>query len=201
MALEKLGLSVDLCQKRHGNAVDHMIREGHYLGRWPGTITAAFQLNAAGLPMGVLTYSLPPRETFKRYGAGLVWELSRLWVSDDMPRNTETWFIAKTIQWIQRNRHDVDLLISYADPSQGHQGTIYKAANWQCDGMTDDDRKSPRFDLVSPTGKKYGRASHAPAGEIVTRLPRVKKHRFIYRLKKSHASHAETTKGQINLIA
>lgn len=181
MALEKLQLSVRLCGRRKGDAVDRMVRESHYLHRWPGTAVAVFCLRSFDVPVGVIVYSLPPREIFKRYRVQLAWELSRLWVDDAMPRNTESWFIAQTVRWVRRMHPSVKALVSYADPSQGHQGTIYKASNWESDGRTDEERKTPRFDLVAG-GKKYGRACHVPKGIPVTRLPRVSKFRYVYRI-------------------
>jgi hypothetical protein len=158
-------------------------------------VAAVFRLDSVGVPVGVITYSLPPREIFKRYSVTLAWELSRLWVSDEMPRNTESWFIAQTIRWLRKNRPDVELLVSYADPSRGHQGTIYKAANWKPDGKTDQERKTPRFDYLvqqpqremdfiegANKGKKCGRAAHVPKGATVERLPRVSKFRYTYRM-------------------
>lgn len=201
VALERLSLKVRVGGSRRGDAVDRMVRLNHYLRRWPGTAVAVFRLDSASVPVGVITYSLPPREVFKRYGVRLAWELSRLWITDAMPKNTETWFIAQTIHWLQRNRPDVELLVSYADPSWGHTGTIYRAGNWTGDGMTDEDRKTPRFDLVCE-GKKYGRASHVPQGKAVERLPRSSKYRFIYRMtpKRAHGP-AENTRGQRLLFA
>lgn len=74
--------------------------------------------------------------------------------------------------------------MSYADPSVGHMGTVYKAANWIPDGRTDDERKTPRFDYAdAATGKKYSRRGHVPEGVIIKRVPRVSKHRFYYPLR------------------
>jgi len=128
----------------------------------------------------MIIFALPPRETSKRYNAN-TWELARLWVDDRMPRNTESWFISRAIDYIKRNRKDVECLVSYADPSVGHKGTIYKAANWIEDGRTDEGRKTPRFDYEW-MGKKYGRRAHVPVGITPNRIPRVSKARFIYRL-------------------
>ena len=79
-------------------------------------------------------------------------------------------------------------LLSYADPSAGHAGTIYKAANWKQDGRTDDERKSPRCDYYDArTGKKYGRRGNMPADAVIERRPRVSKWRFVYPLSKQNA--------------
>jgi len=61
--------------------------------------------------VGVIVFALPPRETMQRYGVD--------------------------IKFIRSNHPQVDALVSYADPSAGHSGTIYRAANWESDGHTD----------------------------------------------------------------
>jgi len=146
----------------------------HYLKKWPGVEVLTLGLFDEIWLKGCIVFALPPPETSKRYG-GTTWELARLFIDDEMPRNSETWLIAKAIKFIRRNHADVRFIVSYADPSVGHEGTIYRAANFIADGRTDDERKTPRFDLVSSSGKKYGRASHVPAGVAVERLPRVSK--------------------------
>ena len=160
---------------------DAMIR-AHYIGKWPGVCVLILGLLRDENLIGVIVYALPPRETSKRYGCH-VWELARLWIRDDVPANAETYLIAQSVKYIKKNRPEVDCLVSYADPSAGHSGTIYKAANWKADGRTDDDRKTPRFDYAdAATGKRYSRKGHVPEGATIKKIPRVSKHRFIYRL-------------------
>ncbi len=161
--------------------VDHMIRK-HYIGKWPGVCVLTLAMKRGAELLGVSVFALPPRETAKRYG-GETWELARLWIADSCPQNTETWMISQSVKHIRRNHKSVRVLVSYADPSVGHSGTIYKAANWVSDGRTDQERKSPRFDYADAnTGKRYSRRSHVPAGTTIARIPRVSKFRFIYRL-------------------
>lgn len=158
--------------------------EQHYLGKWPGVCVLVLAVKHGDETIGVIIYALPPRETSKRYGAE-TWELARLWLKDAVPKNAETWVIAKSIKHIQKHFPSVGVLVSYADPSVGHSGTIYKASNWVSDGHTDGERKTPRFDYADAvTGKKYSRRGHVPKGTAIVRVPRVSKHRFIYRLKK-----------------
>jgi len=133
---------------------------------------------------GGIVFALPPRETAKRYG-GVTWELARLWIEDKVPSNAESWLIAQAVRHIRKHRPEVRTLVSYADPSVGHMGTVYKAANWVADGRTDDERKTPRFDYVdASTGKKYSRRGHVPEGVTIKRVPRISKHRFTYRMHK-----------------
>jgi hypothetical protein len=150
----------------------------HYLRKRPAIVLLALVMLHNSRQVGCVIYSAPPRECDKRYG-GKTWELARLYLLDEIPQNAETWLIAQSIKWIRRNRPDVCNLVSYADPSAGHSGTIYRAANWRKDGQTDDDRKTPRCDYYDArTGKKYGRRGNMPTDAVVERRPRVSKHRF-----------------------
>lgn len=161
--------------------VNRMIAK-HYIGKWPGVCVLTLAMRRGFDLLGVVVFALPPRETAKRYG-GVTWELARLWLDDSVPKNAETWLIARAVRFISQNRPEVKTLVSYADPSVGHDGTVYKAANWIADGRTDQERKSPRFDYAdAQTGKRYSRRGHIPVGIEIRRIPRVSKHRFIYRI-------------------
>jgi hypothetical protein len=158
-----------------------MVRN-HYIGKWPSICVLSLALRRNGRALGVVVFSLPPRETAKRYG-GETWELARLWIDDSVPQNGETYLIGRAVRYIKRNHPTVKVLVSYADPSAGHVGTIYKAANWKADGRTDAERKSPRSDYVDVlTGLKYSRRSRVPEGAVLKRVPRVSKYRFIYHI-------------------
>jgi hypothetical protein len=162
---------------------DAMIRR-HYIGRWPGVcvLTLGMRRQDDRSLLGVIVFALPPRETSKRYG-GETWELARLWIDDSVPQNGETWLISAAVRRIRQHHPTVRVLVSYADPSAGHSGVIYRAANWTPDGRTDQERKTPRFDYACAlTGKHYSRRSHVPAGVTIKRIARVSKPRFIYRI-------------------
>lgn len=67
--------------------------------------------------------------------------LSRMWLHDDLPRNSETVVMAKIWKRIQRDwlehhppvdnlkPYHIRLIISWSDLGAGHNGTVYKAAN------------------------------------------------------------------------
>ena len=155
----------------------------HYLRKRPAIVLLCLGMYHKDTPVGCIIYAAPPREADVRYG-GKTWELARLYLIDEIPRNAETWLIGKSVKFIKREHPDVTCLLSYADPSAGHAGTIYRAANWTFDGMTDAGRKTPRCDYVDLcTGKKYGRKGNMPAGADIGRIPRVAKHRFYLRLR------------------
>ena len=171
--------------------VDSFIHR-HYLNKRPAVVMLSLMMTHNDIPVGCVIYSAPPKEVEKRYG-GMVWELARLYILDSIPCNAETWLIGQGVKYIKANHKDVKYLISYADPSVGHHGTIYRAANWKQDGMTDDERKSPRCDYYDErTGKKYGRRGNMPAGAIIGRRPRISKYRFIYKLDRRMADGERT---------
>lgn len=61
-------------------------------------------------------------------------ELRRLCCIDDTPKNTESWFIGKCVKRLRVRGYRV--IVSYADPTHGHQGTIYRASNFKFVGRT-----------------------------------------------------------------
>ena len=56
-------------------------------------------------------------------------ELHRLVILDITPKNTESWFIGQVLKQIQNDRPDVWGILSFADKTEGHYGTIYQATN------------------------------------------------------------------------
>jgi len=162
--------------------VDQFI-QAHYLKKRPAIVLLALAMVCNGEKVGCIIYSAPPMQTEKRLG-GKTWELARLYLIDRMPKNSETWLIGQSIKYIKRERRDVLFLVSYADPTVGHDGTIYRAANWQDEGLTDSERKTPRCDYYDGrTGKKYGRKGNMPSDAVIVRHPRTPKHRFVYAMR------------------
>lgn len=162
-----------------------MIRASHYLHRMPAIVPCALALSIGGWIRGALVWAIPPHETSKRYG-GVTWELARLWLSDELPHNSETWFIARGIKHVRVAHRDVQILVSYADPAAGHEGTIYKAANWTYEGLS-----AKRKDVFG-NGRRFGRTGHAK-GLLITTAERPRKHRYYLRLRPyGHVSSLRT---------
>lgn len=165
--------------------LDRFIREKHYLHKWPAVTPYVFRLcidDLAGInrSVGVICFSFPPKQAERRYGCSVL-ELSRLWVADEMPKNTESWFISRAIGMIRKSDRSIGGIVSYADPSVGHEGVIYRACGFLYDGMTDGERKTPRCDYKC-NGVRYSRRAHVPAGCEFERVPRVSKHRYFFPL-------------------
>lgn len=58
-----------------------------------------------------------------------VTELHRLATVDACPKNTESWFISRSLKALKRHKPKYWGVVSFADSTEGHQGTIYQASN------------------------------------------------------------------------
>ena len=123
-----------------------------------------------------------------------VLELVRLFSLDDAPKNMESYCIGQSIKHIREHYPDIKILVSFADPSQGHVGYIYQATNWVYTGLTlqagnaiyklDGVKIHPRTLL-----KKYKTTSKKEVLEflkrdnpdaVIEKVKNSRKHRYLY---------------------
>jgi hypothetical protein len=125
------------------NKIDSDIAENfynkyHYLGRHRcGYHVGAFINNCL---IGCCSFSGVTRlESAEKQGLdhSEVRQLSRYCISPlYRNKNLASFFLSKSIKMFKNDRNNIKLLITFADQSAGHIGTIYKATNWIFDGMT-----------------------------------------------------------------
>ena len=60
-----------------------------------------------------------------------VLELTRLWIEDGTPKNTESFFISQCLKRACR-----EIIVSFAQIDAGHVGTVYQATNWYYTGLS-----------------------------------------------------------------
>lgn len=116
------------------------------------------------LASNTATYGVCGREKAKD-----VWELNRLVMLDEIPKNSESRFIA----WCLRQLPKGTIVVSYADTEQNHKGVVYKATNWVYTGLTKE-----RTDI--DTGNKHSRHYDKGKVDYTKRKFRSSKHRFVY---------------------
>lgn len=163
-------LDVAACPKRDAIAT---VVEHHYMHRRPN-IGQAFGLYDDGALVGVVTFGQPASRHLQisacRSNPGLVTELSRLWVHDRMPRNTESWFVSRALRFLPPL-----IVVSYADTAHGHAGFIYRALSFRYAGWTDMERKTPRYDYIPHDPTQHTReAFRSGYAAKVRRQPKVK---------------------------
>jgi len=119
--------------------VRDFVETWHYSGNVNGLrISNVFALMADNNLIGAMIYgSLGMANTWKKYAEKEedIVELRRLCCIDKTPKNTESYFIGKTLRWLKKNT-DYKIVVSYADSHHGHCGTIYKASNFEYHGLT-----------------------------------------------------------------
>jgi len=150
----------------------------HYLKRRPNC-SYAFELTDKlifGKLLGICTFGVPASRHLQisvcKSNPDLVLELNRLWVSEEMPRNSESFFVSRCLKQLPAR-----IIVSYADTKYGHVGYIYRALNFKYAGITDSDRKTPRFDYVTPN--KHSRdTSRNGTINICEKVRRLPKHRY-----------------------
>lgn len=75
-------------------------------------------------------------------------EFDRMWLSDNMPKFSETIALSLLRKYLQATHKEIKHLISYADTSAGKTGTIYKAGNYRYEGKIKADF------YILPTGER-----------------------------------------------
>ncbi len=139
----------------------------HYLHSAPASIKFAFGLvhNRSNELVGFITYGIPHSVSLREGVAGktyknAVLELSRLWVSDDTPKNGESFLIGQTLRLLKGSKFK--FIVSFADSKQGHVGTVYQATNWIYTGLTRlGNRKVPLTSTGHPLASIYGKTVEA----------------------------------------
>ena len=160
----------------------------HYLRSMPGGTRLSFGIFLSDRLMGALTLGVGPKLGHRLVEGAKADDyatLTRLWLSDELPPNSESRVIGVVLRALKRHTR-LKFVLAYADPSVGHVGTIYQATGWLYTGLS-----SPMsmYDLgdgvlrhsrslgysFGSHSKKHFQASGVPI-RAVTQSP---KHRYI----------------------
>jgi len=170
-------------------AARKLIEKHHYLHSMPGGTKLAFGALLNGRLFGAVTFGSGPAHAYRLVEGTNPDEcltLTRLWLSDELPSNSESRIIGICLRAL--NKHtQVKFLVSYADPTEGHMGTIYQATGWLYTGLSE---AIPKFDLGDGRIRHSRSLSHAfgshsmkhfeACGLSVKVIPQPRKHRYVY---------------------
>lgn len=150
-----------------------IVETEHYLHRKP-MVSWAFALKEGDKILGVVTFGTPASRHLQMGACpsdpSLVTELNRLWVHDQMPKNTASWFVSRALRQLPSR-----IVVSYADTTWGHMGYVYRALNFRYAGWTDMERKTARYDYLPADPKVHTRDAFRHGYERkVRRKPKVK---------------------------
>ena len=118
--------------------IAHLIEQQHYLHSMPAAARACFGVYHQNGLNGAVVFTSGARQGFQLLAGSRPQEvatLARLWLSEDLPGNSESRVLGFVLRHLRRNT-PWKLLLSYADPQAGHVGTIYQATGWLYLGQT-----------------------------------------------------------------
>ena len=114
-----------------------LVRE-HYLHSIPGGTRLSFGVFVGERLMGALTLGVGPKLGHRLVVGAKADDcvtLTRLWLSDELPPNSESKVIGVVLRALKRHT-SLKFVLAYADPSVGHIGTIYQATGWLYTGLS-----------------------------------------------------------------
>jgi hypothetical protein len=121
-------ISIMECEKR---TADKIVIANHYSHKATKNTFKSFLVNdgqgVLQLGYGIrpaLKSKIHPNITKENYC-----EFDRMWLSDDMPKFSESRVIGLLLFYIKAVYPQIEFIITYADESAGNKGTIYKATN------------------------------------------------------------------------
>ena len=115
-----------------------LLVRGHYLRSMPGGTRLSFGIFVGRRLTGALTLGVGPKLGHRLVEAARAEDcvtLTRLWLSDEMPSNSESRVIGVVLRALKRHTC-LKFVLAYADPSVGHVGTIYQATGWLYTGLS-----------------------------------------------------------------
>jgi hypothetical protein len=170
------------------NVTKELLVSKHYLHSWPGGTKLAFGVFAGQRLMGAATLGVGPFLGYCLVDGSTPDDcitLTRLWLSDELPKNGESHVIGIIIRALRRNTN-LKFIIAYADPDAGHVGTIYQATNWIYTGLSS---ATPLYEIDGVIhhsrsfAASFGTHSiqyFAERGIQIKTIPQSPKHRYLY---------------------
>ena len=111
------------------------------------------------------------------------------------PKNTASYFISKTTEWLKKNT-DYKIITATVDPAAGEMGTIYQSLNWHYVGLMTGNygkngKETKRFSVFINGKLRYSRSIRKEFGTIKKNvilekypnaifLPQYRKRRYFY---------------------
>ena len=170
-------------------AAKELLVRHHYLHSLPGGTKLCFGVFSGQRMLGALTLGAGPALAYCLVEGARPEDcltLTRLWLSDELPANSESRVIGIILRALKKHTN-LKFLVSYADPSQGHLGTIYQATGWLYTGLSS---AMPLYDLGDGIARHSRSVSHTfgshsikyfiDHGINIKLVAQSQKHRYLY---------------------
>lgn len=176
-------------------AARQILVKHHYLHSLPGGTKLAFGTFVEGRLLGAITFGVGPYNAFALVDGACPDDcltLTRLWLSEELPSNSESRVISVCLRYLKKYT-SLKFIMTYADPAQGHVGTIYQATGWRYTGLSE---ATPKYDIGDGVARHSRSLAHAfgshslkylsGRGLKVKVMPQIPKHKYIYFLDKNY---------------
>lgn len=120
--------------------IKQIVRYEHYLGTMSSS-KLKLVAKRGNVIIGIATFGLGSNRNI----AANTWELTRLCIPFYVVRPFACEFLQQCCAYIRTNHQDVKHLIAFADSSVGHNGGVYRMANWKKAGKT-----PPSYSYLDP---------------------------------------------------
>ena len=188
---------IDRIEHREAKA---FVEQWHYSERIPTGKNVSFGLRHNGELYAVIVWGIgvnPYQAAFLKVdGVVEIKRMCRIEPPRDYPLSRLISITAKKMKHIM----DFGAIVAFADPEQGHEGTVYKASGFTHEGVT-----NPEWHLIDKAGVvrhrryayRHARRNDCTVAESrealgVERIKTEPKHRWVRRFKKKH-SHCHST--------
>ena len=174
-----------------------LIVRNHYSHSLPGGTKMSFGTILNSRLLGVMTFGVGPFYGYKLVDGATpddVVTLTRLWLSDELPKNCESKVMGIALRSLKRDT-SLKFVIAYSDPAVGHLGIIYQATGWVYTGLSS---ATPLYDIGDGILHHSRSLAHELGSHSIRYLtlqginarivPQSTKHRYIYFLDKSWSS-------------
>lgn len=183
-----------------------IVEQWHYAHGAANTAVYAHGLFCTGsfLPLGVVWWLPAVRGSVDKYNPGGVSSslmCHRLAINPMVPSNAASFLLGRSIRLIKQDAR-FDFLITYADTWRGHSGAIYKATNWEYQGLS-----VPTPVWVTSEGtqlsRKYGGGGSYTHAQMIARGGVLKGYyaKHVYTMRLKIARSREPQQLSLNLLA
>lgn len=173
--------------------VGEIVKKHHYSHKTTKNRFLSFLVNDS---QGVLQLGYGIRPRMKHTISSLITkdnycEFDRMWLSDELPKNSESQVIALLISYLKQVHPRIKFVITYADESVGNTGVIYQATNAiRLGGVPVDFYVLENGERVHPVSMyhRHGTRARATLDKIYPNLKHIKggfkQRRYLYILDK-----------------
>lgn len=132
----EFGLNDVRVSEIHNESVDRFLGEKHYLQSVPAGARHRFKFSVP-VRIDFIGAAMWGRPVAREEDQENTLELTRFWTTHFTPKNTESYVLGEMMRRLEKRGYD--RLIAYASTDEEHDGTIYKATNWEKVKETDRD--------------------------------------------------------------